>query len=484
MLFLRTAGLVIITTLSTLRLIAKRTAAPLLALLGTTSAYANGVSYLPALGNTEQTDHALSREVSDDHVYDGETLAPRVLNVSNDTESTTHPFASDPASSGRVIWDFIRQSDGLPLNDSEQVTKYKQSYIDKAFFTNQMLERSQPYLAHLVKALHERYLPVELALLPAIESGFQPHGVSANNAVGLWQIVPITAREIGVTRNRWFDGRADIVISTTAAIDYLSYLNAEFNGDWELTLAAYNAGPGRVRNAMKRNANAGKDTHFAALDLPTETRNYLPKFVALLQLIKDPTQTAIKLPAVPQEDAFESVDLGTRYSLDQLAQLSDVAEKTLRNLNPGLIHGVTPPDGPHTVYLPRGQAQRVQAVVAGTDPKLLFSVPSSHTVAGGETLGGIALRYGMSMRELQNINHLDSDRIKIGQILSVVDSRFVEETKLLQYVVASGDTLSEIAAQFSVNVSEIVTDAGKPLESDVIRPGDTLNIRVVSSNGS
>jgi len=296
--------------------------------------------------------------------------------------------------------------------------------------------------------------------------------------------VPITAKEIGINQTRWFDGRADIVESTTAAIDYLSYLNAEFNGDWELTLAAYNAGPGRVRRAMKRNEEADKGTSFPELDLPEETINYVPKFTALVALVKDAEQTDVKFPLVDADDAFAIIDLGTRISLSNLAKLSSVSEDTLRNLNPGLTLGVTPPDGPHTVFLPNDKVDELRTAVAAADPDQLFHVPTSHTVEAGETLGGIALRYGMSMRRLQTLNRLESDRIRIGQELSVVDSRFVDGPKLVQYLVASGDTLSDIAEQFSVNVSEIVSAGGKPLASDVIRAGDTLQIPVTSPNGS
>lgn len=432
---------------------------------------ADDVSYLPPLGNTEQVDHALSREVTDEHVYDGDTgILPAKRVQTNATDN--------------AIWESIQQSQGLGLQQSELVEQFKQNYLDQAHFTNQMLERSQLYIAHLVKALDQRYLPVELALLPAIESGFLPRVVSRESAVGLWQIVPITAQEIGIEQNRWFDGRADIQASTTAAIDYLSYLNAEFDGDWELALAAYNAGPGRVRGAMKRNIDAGKGTSFAELELPDETRNYVPKFAALLQLVKDPEQNKLRLPAVSTEDAFEVVDLETRVSLSKLAELSQLTEATLKNLNSGLLFGVTPPDGPHTVYLPRGQRLSIQQAVASIPPEQLFQVPSTHTVAAGETLGGIAIRYGMSMQVLQTTNRLASDRIRIGQELTVFDSEFVKQPKLVQYQVASGDTLSAIAEQFSVTVAEIVSAAGEPLASDVIRPGDTLQILVASPNGS
>jgi len=447
-------------------------------------AKADRITFLPELGNSKQTDYALAREVPDDHVFEGDVTARLKQNSTPTALQTIQSNGYTFESTGSAIWDSIRQSNEIPLTDNAVVAKYRQQYLQQAYFTNVMLQRSTLFIAHMVKALDSRYLPVELALLPAIESGFQTHSVSRNNAVGLWQIVPITAQEIGLQRDRWYDGRADIVTSTTAAIDYLSYLNAEFNGDWELTLAAYNAGPGRVRRAVNQNRKAGKATNFAALELPIETRNYVPKLVALLQIIKDPNQTSIVLPQVTTEDAFEAVELDYRVSLDRLASLTGLPEKSLKMLNPGLTHGVTPPKGPHRIYVPRGSGDEVSQAINAASAEQLFTIPRKHVVVAGDTLGGIALRYGMSMSQLQALNRIDNDRIRIGQKLAVVDSRFEVEPELVQYVVAAGDTLSDIAEQFAVDVSEIVAAAGQPLKSDVIRAGQTLQIRVRQSNGS
>ncbi len=451
-----------------------------------TPATAKELSYLPSLGNSDPVDHALSREVDDEHVFSGPIGAIPDTATEESMASVIPAFSTiaDESSSGSVIWDSIQRSSVIPLTDSPKVQEYKEAYLQQAHFTNQKLERSRPFIAHLVKALDERYLPVELALLPAIESGYQPNVVSLENAVGLWQIVPITAREIGIQRTRWVDGRADIQVATTAAIDYLSFLNAEFDGDWELTLAAYNAGPGRVRRAIRENVAKDEPTDFYSLRLPKETRNYVPKFVALLTLIKDTNNNAIELPQVSAETAFEQTDIGTRVSLDKLAEVTGINEKTLALLNTGLIHGVTPPEGPHTVYVPRGQATAVKAKLAGVDPSTLFQIPSHHTVVAGDTLGGIALRYGMTLRQLQVRNRLDSDKIRVGQKLSVVDSRFIIEPKLVNYVVGAGDTLSGIAAKHSVSVSAVTNHDGKALVSDVIRPGDKLLIRIGSPSGS
>jgi len=495
--------------------------------------FAAELNPLPALGNTEALDRILSREVADDYVYQpssasdntgaqladskvpediepssqetadaeaakalldnnvdaamaeisakaiSDALPPR----SNDLISDVHanlPAAAlftDQAVPNDTVWQRISQSDRLPLKKHERVKFYTDQYLRESLWISKILRRGSPFLAHLVATLDQRFMPVELALLPAIESGYLPTAKSAGSAVGLWQIVPITAREIGIKRDVWFDGRGDVLTSTTAAIDYLSYLNAEFNGDWELTLAAYNAGPGRVRAAIKQNAEAGMPTDYWSLDLPRETLNYVPKLVALVGLIKRKDHGGFDMPDVLMEPAFESIDVGFRVSIDRAAKIADIDEDVLRALNAGLIHGVTPPNGPHYLLIPTGTGERFQQSFANVDKNTVFSEPKTHDVASGDTISSIALKYGISQRRLLAMNGLDDTRIRIGQKLSVIDARNVPES-VVEYVVSIGDTLSEIADAFSVNVQDISHSDGKDLSGDVIHPGDTLNIVV------
>ena len=222
---------------------------------------------LPALGNTNDQDRRMLKEIGNDHIHDSTTNRstinghpPSRLSLDSgrtDVKSTARQNASatpghELPPTNNSVWQRIRNSQRIPLKNHAKVQLYREQFAREALWISKILHRGKPFLAHIVAALEQRFLPVELALLPAIESGYQPQARSAGNAAGIWQIVPITAREIGIKRSVWFDGRADIIASTTAAIDYLSYLNAEFNGDWELTLAAYNAGPGRVRSAIKK----------------------------------------------------------------------------------------------------------------------------------------------------------------------------------------------------------------------------------------
>jgi len=496
-------------------------------LLGSSALQSAETLALPPLGNTEELDRVLTQEVTDSFVFGWEEIpaknginadepvkdaapagtasgttgtktqaksaipnaAPATAKSNSAQLEWENPSKSDDwlpsltkgTDPDDTVWEVIQRSNRLPLANNDRVDFYKEQYVREALWISKILHRGKPFLSHLVATLDQRFMPVELALLPAIESGFQTKARSSGNATGLWQIVPITAREIGIVRDVWFDGRGDILKSTTAAIDYLSYLNAEFNGDWELTLAAYNAGPGRVRQAIKKNADAGLNTDYWSLDLPEETHNYVPKLIALVDLMKQKDLKGFDIPDIRMVPAFESIDIGLRVSLDKVAQLTGIDEDQLRLLNAGLIHGVTAPDGPHRLLIPAGTGETIQTAFADVDEGTLFSEPKTHEVVAGDSVSTIALKYGISQQRLLNMNGLDSTAIKIGQKLAVLDGRNLPES-VVEYVVTIGDTLSEIASKFSVNMRDITQSDGQPIGDALIHPGDTLMITV--SQGS
>ncbi len=226
------------------------------------------------------------------------------------------------------------------------------------------------YLPYVTRRLIESGLPTELALLPFVESAYDPLAVSPSGAAGLWQITATTADRLGLKRNRWYDGRNDLVRSTDAAISYLIYLNRRFGGDWLLSLAAYNCGEGRVERAILANLTAGKDTDFWALELPPETEAYVPRFLALAQLFRE-TELAGELrpPARIEPRRLATLELPGQISLSRAAQLADIDYALLKRLNTGLKLDVTPPQGPHRLVLPQQAAQRfVAAVTLAREP--------------------------------------------------------------------------------------------------------------------
>ena len=382
----------------------------------------NGVKssiVLPNMGNTAETDRILLQEITDDYIFDPYSpiaeKPPTIVTV--DPRLNTISTLNSAASTSTTVWEFVQQSRRILIPENKRVQNYRREYQREALWITKILNRATPFVGHIVDALDARYLPVELALLPVIESGYQPHVQSGQYAAGIWQFVPMTAAEIGISRTVWFDGRADIRESTTAAIDYLSYLNAEFHGDWLLTLAAYNAGPGRIRSAVRANSKKGLPTDFWSLKLPPETYDYVPKFLALVALLRHDEVSDFVIPQVARGDGFEIVDLGRRASIDKLAALSGIDEKALQILNAGLVHRVTPPNGPHTFYVWKGLGQVLNTTVAAANEQNLFTLPATHKVASGDTISGIAELYGISQRRLRSMNALESSKILIGQEL-------------------------------------------------------------------
>jgi len=443
---------------------------------------------LPALGNSERIDKVLSIEISDQFVW----------------HKNTSKIA---AQKSKDAWQRIKQAPRIQVHTNPVVEKQKKKYLEEVWAVERILARATPYLGYIVERLEARGLPVDLALLPAVESGFLSEVQSEDSAAGLWQIIPITARQIGLKRTRWFDGRTDLRHSTRAALDYLSFLNAEFDGNWEHTLAAYNAGPARLKSAIKRNREADLPTDFWSLKLPKETKAYLPRFIALVDLLRRTPTSPFELPKVSIEPNFTEIDAKNRISLDIASEMAGLKIRTLQRLNSGLIHDVTPPKGPHRLLVPASVASLLEEkikerIAAGST---LHTLPKTHTVVAGETLGGVAQQYGLSQRELKSINSLSSTVIKIGQKLAVVDRRGPREKVVttesntiaknipaqttdgdstnssIAYVIQPGDTLSEIAQKFKVPVQSIkLADGTRPNAKRLI-PGKRLLLPTVGS---
>lgn len=449
-----------------------------MALATSTRAQADA-AVLPPLGNTIELDRFMLREVNDLLVFD--------INASPPSASSVNCCGRDPtpgdgmrsvsAAPASTVWQFVQQSRRLQIPDNQQIENYRQQYQREAIWVSKILNRATPFVGHIVESLDQHYLPVELALLPAIESGYQPDIKSAKKAAGIWQIVPITASEIGITHTPWFDGRADIVKSTDAAIDYLQYLNAVFHGDWLLTLAAYNAGPGRVRNAIRLNKAQGQPADFWSLKLPRETREYVPKFLALVAMLRQDSLPGLEIPVVARGNAFEVLDFGHQTSLDKVAVASGIQEPDLRNINAGLVHGVTPPEGPHYIYVLKVNAVEIISAVSALEPGELLSPPSTHTVVAGDSISTIARSYGLTQRDLMALNNMQRTLIRIGQKLAV---RFDGDATggAIEYVVTIGDTLSDIAQSFSVPLNRILDAEGRTLEGELIHPGEKLLVSV------
>lgn len=349
------------------------------------------------------------------------------------------------------------------------------------------LHQAGLYLPYITEQLRQKQLPLELALLPLVESAYDPFAYSRSGAAGLWQFVPATADHVGLERTWWYDGRRDLVSSTEAALEYLSYLNKRFAGDWLLTLAAYNSGEGTVSRAIRKNKRLGRDTSYWALDLFRETRIYVPRFLALATIVRESAQHKLKLPTLTKEINFELVRLPHSIDLQVAAFLADIDLETLYRLNPGFLRWATPPGRPYNLALPKQSASLFKKRLAAT-PREKLTPKRRHIVKTGDTLSAIALQYHISVNALMALNHLKSTLIKDGQTLEVpagprapssnryragTSSMTLASGQYKRHRVGDGDTLATIAAKHKVSVSKLVLWNQWP-QSKALVPGDEL----------
>jgi membrane-bound lytic murein transglycosylase D len=316
------------------------------------------------------------------------------------------------------IWERLRAGFNLPPQADPSVQAHIESFRNHPRHIEDMLARGEPYLFHILSRVEERGLPTELALLPVIESAFDPFSSSPAGAAGLWQFMPATAEHVGLRQDWWFDGRRDIIAATEAALDYLNELQRRFDGDWLQAIGAYNAGRARVNKAIRHNRSHGKPVDFWNLSLPEETRNYVPKLIALCAIISNPEAYNITLPALANTPYFIAVDTGGQLDLQVAARLSGTSVEALQRLNPGLIRSTVPPESPHTLLIPRKSEQRFreQLVRLPADQRVQTV---KYRVRWGDTLSTIAQNSRTTVTRLREINQLGSSRIFAGKLLIV-----------------------------------------------------------------
>lgn len=392
------------------------------------------------------------------------------------------------------VWQRIRNGYGLPGHDNERVTAELRQYARLTDYWARISERAAPYLFHIVEEVEARDMPLELALLPIVESAFQPFAYSHGRAAGIWQFVPATGRHYGLDQNWWYDGRRDVLAATDAALNYLTYLGEMFDGDWLLALAAYNAGEGTVSRAITRNENAGRPTDYWSLDLPAETMAYVPRLLAISELVAAPATHGIALTPIPNEPVVEVVDLDRQIDLALVTELAEIEMDLLYALNPGYNRWATAPEGPHRLLLPREQADRFRERLAEV-PQDEWMRWQRHQVASGETLGEIANRYHVTVSTLQAANDLDGHVIRSGSHLMVPmasrpDSAYSQTADARRnatqsvsrsgrerrnHVVQSGESLWSIAQGYGVSVRQLAR-WNDTAPKDVLSIGDQLAV--------
>ena len=414
-----------------------------------------------------------------------QTPRRHTLPAADDADTVSHD-----AEAARVtdLWERIRHGYAIPGHDNDRVRSQFQEYAGYGDYWLKVSTRARPYLHHIVEQLDARDMPMELALLPVVESAYRPFAYSHGRAAGIWQFIPATGRHYGLEQNWWYDGRRDVLAATDAALNYLEYLNEMFEGDWLLSLAAYNAGEGTVSRAIERNHKAGRPTDYWSLDLPRETMNYVPRLLAISELVADPGAHGVDLAVIPNEPTVDVVELDQQVDLALAAELAGIDMDTLYRLNPGYNRWATGPSGPHRLLLPRERVAAFRQGLAQT-PRQAWMRWQRHRIARGETLGEIAGRYHVTVATLQEANDVQGHMIRAGDHLLVpmasrpsgqytltADARR-EETRnrsreggeRRNYVVRAGDSFWSIARRFGVGMRELARWNG-------MAPGDTLAI--------
>jgi membrane-bound lytic murein transglycosylase D len=388
----------------------------------------------------------------------------------------------------------LRYDFSLPAQaDNHRIDEQRRWYVNNPDYMQRVTGRAARYSWYIHQTLKKRGMPAEIALLPIVESAYDPFAYSHGRAAGLWQFIPATGSRFGLQQDWWYDGRRDVVASTEAALDYLEYLHDYFDGDWLLALAAYNSGEGTVLRAVKSNRSKGRSTDFWSLDLPSETRAYVPKLIALTQLVQHPQRYGIELQAIPDHPYFTAIDVDGQIDMAVAADLAGIELDELYRLNPGCNQWATPPDGPHRLLVPAAAAATFRQAIAQL-PAIKRVQWDRYMIKKGESLSQIASRYHTSTEVLQAANDLKGTSIRAGrQLLVPVSSQSSDSYTLsaaqrlnrtqnasrkgnkTRHLVARGDTLWDLSHEYKVGVRTLASWNGMA-PGDPLRVGQTLVI--------
>ena len=382
-------------------------------------------------------------------------------------------------------WERIRNGFDLPDVEHKRITQELNWYKRHPEYMNRVVERARPYLHFITETVEAADIPLEIALLPIVESAFQPFAYSHGRAAGIWQFIPATGKRYGLKQDWWYDGRRDAYESTKAAVNLLKKLHLNFKGDWMHALAAYNTGDGRVKRAIRRNKAKGKPTDFFSLKLPKETRAYVPKLLALKKIINNPEEYGIELAEIPDEPYFEQVKLDSQIDLALAAEMAGLPLDDLYRLNSGYNRWATSPNGPYDLLIPLTHVEQFKTKLTElpADKRIKWV---RHRVRKGDTLGTIAQKFHTSITTIKRVNRLHGKTIRAGHALTIpVASRSLREYRLsanqrknklqniprqgrkVSHIVQQGDTFWDLAQRHRVGVKQLA-------KWNSMAPGDRL----------
>jgi membrane-bound lytic murein transglycosylase D len=367
------------------------------------------------------------------------------------------------------LWQRIRNGFSMPNLETPLVAEKTAWYAARPDYLKRMFERSRRYLHHIVEELERRGMPTELALLPMVESSFNPLAYSRAHASGLWQFIPGTGKRYELTQNWWFDGRRDIVASTAAALDYLNDVY-EMHGDWHLALASYNWGENAVARAVAKNRAAGLATDYESLTMPAETRHYVPKLQAIKNIIANPRPFGIELDPIPNQPYFTTITKTRDIDVELAARLAEMPVEEFMALNPGFSRPFIPVSVSSRIVLPADKVEVFRANLQKHDDKKLVSW-QAYQPRKGDTIESIAKKFGMTVGQLREVNGITPRTRGVPSMLVVSMNGTGTENKRLPimyappipvssprtrtHTVKLGETLVGIAQRYQVSVDDL-----------------------------
>ncbi|GGP55033.1 lytic transglycosylase [Shewanella algicola] len=374
------------------------------------------------------------------------------------------------------VWQRIRMQMDMPIPDEFLVNKYRDWYINHPQHLEQISQRARPFLYLIVEEFDHRDLPIEIALLPIVESSFNPLAYSKADASGLWQFTLPMASHFGLNMNWWYDGRKDVPAATSAALDMLEYLYQKTD-NWHYALAAYNAGEGRLNQAIKYNQERGLSTDFWALNLPTETKQYVPQLLAIADVIKNAEVYGINLKPIPNKPFVEVIDVGSQIDLAVAAKLAKMHVSRLQKLNPGFNRWATSPHGPHQLVVPVSKAHKFKQALANTDVAERMQW-YKYIIQPGDNIGIIAKRHQTTVAKIKQMNDMNGDKIIAGDFLYMPHT---SSQVILDVELAATQSARPIISQPSPAKATTKSTA-KPMSLAIVSPtadhrvkyGDTL----------
>ncbi len=371
------------------------------------------------------------------------------------------------------LWRYIVNRSNLKAPDDKHLYWHIDWFKKHPDYLTRITKRAQPYLYLVTQEVERAGLPLEIALLPIVESAYYPFSYSHGTASGLWQFIPSTGKLYGLKDSWWYDARRDVLASTKAAVKYLKNLKKLFKGDMLLAIAAYNSGPGRVQKAIRANKSQGKPTDFWHLELPKETRGYVPRLLAVTELIKHPEKYTQTITPVANQPALSSIKLNTQFDLALIAQWAELELEQLYTLNPGLKRWATPSSNHYTLLLPINNMGLFKQALEN-NPTMDRLKWVRHQVKQGDSLSQIAQQYRTTIEQITNVNKLDNHLIKVGEHLIVPiaqqqtadyvlseserekDRLSKRSARQVIHQVKSGDSLWGIANKYKVSVNNLI----------------------------